>query len=75
MDDTAERLLEKVRHFADSLEDEERPMFAALIAPGVAAAWNDEDDVAGFGVAWQPSQVQDHLREAIRTRNLRVEGW
>lgn len=75
MEDVAERLLEKVRSFAESLEEQERPLFAALIAPGVAAAWADEDEVEGFGVAWTSTQVQQHLHQAIRTRNLRVEGW
>ena len=75
LDEAADRMLQKVRDFADSLDEHERSLFAALIAPGVAAAWNEVEDVEGFGVAWSSSRVQEHLRSAIRAHDLRIEGW
>lgn len=45
--DTAERLLAKVREFAASLDDDERALFATLIAPGVARAYQEDDEVVG----------------------------
>ena len=74
MDEAAERLIEKVRTFAESLDEVERPLFAALIAPGVAAAWSDSDEVEGFGSAWSATRVQRYLQSAIRNQNLRIEG-
>lgn len=75
VDTAADSMLEKVREFIQTLEPEERSMFAALIAPGVAAAWSPDDDVEGFGAVWSGSRVQEHLREAIRQRDLRVSGY
>ncbi len=75
LDEAAERMLEKVREFAESLQDDERSLFVALIAPGVAAAWSNGDEVEGFGVAWSSNRVQEHLRAAIRAKELRIEGW
>lgn len=74
MDEAAEQMLEKVRGFIQTLEPEERSLFAALIAPGVAAAYAPDDDVEGFGAVWSASRVQEHLRRAIRDRDLTIEG-
>ena len=73
-DRAAERMLEKVRHFASSLDAEERALFAALLAPGVAAAWVEDDEVEGFGTVWSTTRVQRHLHEAVRKGSLRIEG-
>jgi hypothetical protein len=70
----AERLLAKLRAFADGLDDDERGMLAALLAPGVAKAL-DDDDVSGFGlVAWLPDRLPEALEQTIRESGLRVEG-
>ena len=74
MDAAAEQMLGKVRAFIETLEPEERSLFAALIAPGVAAAYAPADDVEGFGTVWSGSRVQEHLRSAIRSRELTIEG-
>ena len=76
LDEAAERMLEKVRLFVASLDPEERSLFAALLAPGVAAAWNDNgDDVEGFGAVWSASRIHEHLRRAVQAKRLRIEGW
>ncbi len=72
----ARRLLAKIRAFVtDQLDDEEAALFAALIAPGVARAYQD-DDVEGFGsdVDWRPGALPDSLAEAVRDGGMRVEG-
>lgn len=66
-------LLEKLREFASGLEPRERRALAALLAPGVAAAWADEPEVAGF--EWRADDVSGHLARAIRERDLRIVGW
>ena len=73
--DAAERMLDKLRGFVAGLEPEERSLFAALVAPGIAAAWTGEDvEVEGFGAAWSATQVHEHLRRAIRRQDVRIEG-
>lgn len=75
--DAAERLLVKIRHFVmHELEPDERVMFGALIAPGVAKVWADEE-VQGFGheaAGWSPAALPQALREALRKGGVRVEG-
>lgn len=79
----AESLIDKLREFAAALEPAERQLLAALLAPGVRAAWEDgpeggsegEPDVQGYGVTWTPGRLPDHLAATIRGRQLRVEGW
>lgn len=68
----ATRLLDKLKHFAASLDDEERELLAALLAPGVAAAY---DEVEGFGTGWSMGTLPRHLADAIEGRGLRIEGW
>lgn len=70
----AERLIEKLREFASTLGSEERQLLAALLAPGIDAAWG-EPEVTGFELDWTPGALPSHLAEAIRGRDLRVEGW
>lgn len=70
-DDAAATLLSKVREFIETLGDEERQVFAAMLAPAVTEAW-EADEVAGFD-AWSPTRVQDHLHRAIRNERLVIE--
>lgn len=70
-------LLDKVRAFTESLSEQERSMFAALLAPGITAVWESNDEVVGFaapsdGVQWQASTLGDHLSAAVRRRHLRI---
>jgi len=71
----ADRLLAKVRAFvADQLDEEEATLFAALIAPGVALAYQGEDEPAASDVDWCPRALPDSLAEAVRDRTITVEG-
>jgi hypothetical protein len=72
----ADRLLAKIRAFvADQLDDDEAELFAALVAPGVARAYQEEE-VAGFtsDVDWRPGALPESLAEAVRDGGVRVEG-
>ncbi|MFN3216406.1 MAG: NAD-dependent epimerase/dehydratase family protein [Acidimicrobiales bacterium] len=70
-DDAAATLLSKVREFIETLGDDERQVFAAMLAPAVTEAW-EADEVAGFD-AWTPTRVQDHLHRAIRNERLVIQ--
>jgi hypothetical protein len=85
--EVARGLLAKVRTFVRTqLTDEESEMFAGLLAPGVAQAYNDDgDDVTGFQspglepaaaaeVEWRPQALAASLREALREGGVRVVG-
>lgn len=75
-DDPASRLLARLRAFAHELDDEERALLAALLAPGLARVWQDDEDVSGFGsVTWLPERLPDELDRAVREQGLRIEGW
>jgi hypothetical protein len=74
--EAADRLLAKVREFvAEDLDDEEAALFGALVAPGIARAYEGEE-VVGFDseVDWRPGALPDSLAEAVRSRGIRVEG-
>jgi len=73
--DIADVLIAKLRTFAESLSTKERELLAALLAPGIDAAWNEPSEVQGFGLEWSPAALPNHLINAIRGRHLRVEGW
>lgn len=74
-DDPATRLLGRLLAFARGLDEEERALLATLLAPGLARAWQEEDDVSGFGsVTWLPERLPEELQRAVRERGLRVEG-
>lgn len=73
--DAANRLIDRLREFAAGLDTEERSLFAALLAPGIDAAWGEPAEVTGFGLDWSPDTLPTHLADAIRGRSLRVEGW
>jgi hypothetical protein len=71
----ADRLVEKIRRFvSEELDDDERPLFAALIAPGVARAY-DETEVEAFeAVEWDRAALPDSLVRSLRESGIRVEG-
>lgn len=74
-DGAARALIGKVRDFAATLDDDERALFAALLAPGIDAAWTadtEEVEVAGFGLEWRPDRLPGHLTRAIRDAHLRI---
>jgi hypothetical protein len=75
-DDVCDRLLAKLRHLViHDLDDEERALFAALVAPAIARAYTDEVEVAGFALTeWSPEALPEALREAIRDRDIRIVG-
>lgn len=74
-DETAARVLEKLRSFVAALDDDERAMLAALLAPGVATAYAESDgEVVGFGMGpWSPDRLPESLATQIRGKGLRVE--
>jgi hypothetical protein len=78
-DAVATRLLAKLRAFVGSLDDEERAVMAALLAPGVASAYAEpepEPEVVGFGMSatpWRPERLTDALTGRIRHQHLRIE--
>lgn len=71
--DVAASVLGKVRALAAGLDPAERRVLAALLAPGVAAAWADEPEVAGF--VWRPGDLAEHLATAVRAEGLHIVGW
>ena len=66
----------KIRDFvARDLDEEERMLFAALLAPGVAQAY-DETEVAGFGILdWSSADFPEALGRALRESGIRVTGF
>lgn len=70
----AHRLLDKVSGFVATLDDHERALMAALLAPGIDAAWNDTsaDDDAGFRLTWTPRRLPAHLVDAVRKAEFRI---
>jgi len=79
-DAVAARVLDKLRAFIATLDDDERAVLAALLAPGVASAYDDEPEVVGFSadvgepaVGWRPERLGDSLAEQVRDRHLRIE--
>ena len=74
MTDAASRLLEQLEAFAALLDDDERAVLAALVAPGIALAYRvdpatgAEDDDIG----WAPDLLTTHLAAAIRHHHLRI---
>jgi hypothetical protein len=77
-DAVAARLIDKLRGFIADLEEDERAVMAALLAPGVASAYTptEEPEVVGFGMPetpWQPERLPDALSDRIREQHLRIE--
>ncbi len=75
MNDVAQRVLQKVQVFVrDQLDDEERLLFGALVAPGIAQAYRD-DEVEGFEAApWAAGLLPQDMADAVRERGVRVAG-
>jgi len=73
--DPATTLIEKIRTFiAEDLDEEERPLFAALLAPAIARAF-ESVEVDGFEmVEWEPNPLPRALVDALRDAGVRVEG-
>jgi hypothetical protein len=72
--EAAERLLAKIRAFiATELDEEERKLFAALIAPGIAQAYSTPE-VAGFDEEPWSRPLPEALSAALRTAGVRVIG-
>ncbi|HJQ96588.1 MAG TPA: hypothetical protein VJ935_12885 [Acidimicrobiia bacterium] len=68
-------LLEKIRQFVAELSQDERSLFAVLIGPGVALAYENDVEVEGFSLSnWSPRQLPASLAAAIREQNVRVTG-
>jgi len=73
--DDARDLLDKLKAFSATLEPPQRALLAALLAPGVALAY-EGDEVVGFGmVDWIPDHLPRALERAVRERNLHISGW
>lgn len=71
----AQHLLERLNAFVESLDEVERALLAALIAPGVMAAYADgSSEVDAFGmVPWSVAHLPAALARAIRRNGLRIE--
>jgi hypothetical protein len=74
-DDAADRLLDKLRAFVNELPEDERLVFAALVGPAIELAHGNTDEVSGFDLTWDTHRLPEALVDAIRGRDLRVEGW
>ena len=73
--DAAQRLLVKVRRFVtEELDETERVMFAALVAPAIARIWAEEEVEAYQLSTWAPAALPDALRTALREGGVRVVG-
>jgi hypothetical protein len=71
------RLIEKVRWFVrEHLDEEERVLFGALVAPGIAAAYRDAGtEVEGFVITeWAPGVIPEALARGLRDKGIRVTG-
>jgi hypothetical protein len=73
-EEAARRLISKLRSFiAEQLSEEEAALFAALIAPGVALAYT-EDEVSGFGAQWEIGTLPEAMCKALQEGGIRVAG-
>jgi hypothetical protein len=68
-----ERLLAKLRRFADEeLDEAERVVLASLLAPAIAVAYG-ESEVSGFGTT-ELAPLPEVLLGSLRRSGLRVVG-
>ena len=75
--DASGRLIEKIRWFVrDHLDEQERALFGALLAPGIAAAYRDAStEVEGFVLTeWAPGSIPEELARSLREKGIRVSG-
>ena len=71
--EVVERLLAKLRRFnASELDEDERAVFAALLAPAVAAAYGAAE-VSGFGIT-ELAPLPEVLAEVLGRARIRVVG-
>ena len=71
--DDAIALIDRLRSFADGLGPAQRQLLAALLAPGIDAAWHRADPHDDR--PWSPAVLPEQLAAAVRDRPLRiVEG-
>ena len=66
----AAALIDRLRHFADGLGPAQRQLLAALLAPGIDAAWRQGS--AGAARSWDRRALPEHLAAAVRERPLRI---
>jgi hypothetical protein len=75
--EASDRLIEKIRWFVrEHLDEQERALFGALLAPGIAAAYRDAStEVEGFVLTdWAPGSIPEDLARSLRVKGLRVSG-
>lgn len=66
----AAALIDRLRAFADELGPGQRLLLAALLAPGIDAAWRWAPGRAGAG--WSRAALPEHLAAAVRQRRMRI---
>ena len=66
----AAALIDQLRAFADGLGPTQRQLLAALLAPGIDAAWRSAP--AAGDRSWSRSSLPHHLVAAVRARRLRI---
>lgn len=73
--DVAELFLAKLRKFVETdLNEQERELFAGLVAPGIARA-HATSEVDGFGLTgWAPADLPAELSRALKRNEVGVEG-
>jgi hypothetical protein len=67
--ETAQRLIRKLRRFTtEELDDDERALLAALLAPGLDLAHAGDAEVQGYGMEpqWSVQPLADALLEHLR---------
>lgn len=70
----ASAALGKLRVFVESLDDDERAVLAALLAPAVAQAYGEEAEVVGFTAQdWLPTRLPDVLADEVRSHGWRID--
>ena len=73
--DAATRLIAKLRAFAETLDDDERPLLAMLLAPGVDRAYAGTEEVTGYDLEQRSgAPLPEALADALRSSDVRVVG-
>lgn len=72
--DAARSMLEKLGRFASDLDEHERAALHAMLIPGVARAFR-EDEVRGHvATSWSPAALPEWLASAMSDLAIRLEG-